>query len=196
MLRRVTAGLIVAGLAVGIWLVWPEGDAATPTSTTVSASATTTTTSAPEPSSPPAITPDAHTTTTGDAHVVETVEEAEAILRELWFGWFEGIYEQDEDRIREVVATEEQVQAAIAQFGKLEFLDRPTSEGMVISKSEILRADDRCLVVFAQLDFSTLTGARTEGVHVLRHHTGRWLFVSLWRDRGDLWEDDCAVQLS
>ena len=102
--RWAIAGLVVVGLGVGVWLLWPDGDAAGPTTTTVLAAATTTTSESIDETT---TTSAAVTTTVVESHVVETVEEAEAILRELWFGWFAGIYNQDEDRIREVVATEE-----------------------------------------------------------------------------------------
>ena len=102
-MSRGIAVAVVAGLAIAIVLLWPGSTddgppVAVPPSTTVS---TTTPTTPPAPS-----VPESTSTTAGpDEHVVETVEEAETILRELWFGWFEGIYHQDEQRIREVVAT-------------------------------------------------------------------------------------------
>ncbi|MGH8950519.1 MAG: hypothetical protein ACRDX9_03750, partial [Acidimicrobiia bacterium] len=99
MIRRLIAGLIVVGLAVGIWALWPRGES-DPTPTTLPIAVETTTTTQVT------TTTSAATTTTDGSHVVTTVEEAEAILRDLWFGWFEGIYNQDEDRIREVVGTQ------------------------------------------------------------------------------------------
>ncbi len=152
---------------------------ASPSTTSTGPEATTTTTVAA-------------TTTTSDSHVVETVEEAEAILRELWFGWFEGIYNQDEDRIREVVATEEQVAEGKAAFGA-GFTAPPSLEGIVLTDLEILRSDDKCLVVWAKLDVTAFRGPGmvTDGVTVLRYHDGQWLFLSEWKYRGDLWAQDC-----
>jgi hypothetical protein len=89
-IRWTVAGLIVVGLLVGIWMVWPREETSTPT-TTPQAAGTTTTESTTTTASV--------TTTTVDplqVREVETVEQAEAILRELWFGWFEGIYNEDE----------------------------------------------------------------------------------------------------
>ncbi|MEA1902087.1 MAG: hypothetical protein U9N56_01015, partial [Actinomycetota bacterium] len=102
-MAKAVAGLIVVGMVVSIWMLWPRGDPVSPTTTALVAVGSTTIT----PTTPTSTTVVTSTSTTETTHVVETVEEAEAILRELWFGWFEGIYSQDEDRIREVVATEE-----------------------------------------------------------------------------------------
>jgi hypothetical protein len=128
--------LIVVGLIFGIWLVWP-GDQDPSSTTTPEAAETTTTESV-------TTTKQATTTTTLDplqVPDVETVQQAEAILRELWFGWFEGIYNQDEDRIREVVATEEQVEEAREAFGEMEFIEPPDKEGFSFEGTEILRSD-------------------------------------------------------
>ena len=125
MIRRLVVGLIVVGLAVGIWALWPREDS-DPSPTTVPTAAetttttlvTTTTTAAPS------------TSTTEATHVVASVEEAEEILRALWFGWFEGIYNQDEDRIREVVGTQAMLDSARSQFGVMEFA-APTAEAIL-----------------------------------------------------------------
>jgi len=190
MVRRLIAGLVVVGLAIGVWLLWPEGDLAV--STTTSAVATPTTVPVtPTSSAPPAITPDPSTTsTTEDSHVVETVEEAEAILRELWFGWFEGIYNQDEDRIREVVATEESVSAAKESFG-IEFPEAPSPSSISFTNTEILRSDKECLAGWPTMVLSGFREGSTEGVNVLRMKDGEWIRLSLWALQDDLWEDDC-----
>src|SRR3990172_2759115 len=98
MIRRLVAGLIVVGLAIGVWALWPRGEPDPSPTTTVNAVASTTTTTT--------VANLTTTSTTAESHVVTTVEEAEAVLRQLWLGWFEGIYNQDEERIREVVATQ------------------------------------------------------------------------------------------
>ena len=118
MTRRLVVGLIVVGLAVGIWALWPR-ESADPSPTTVPTAVETTTTAlVTTTTAVPA------TSTTETTHVVATVEEAEEILTGLWFGWFEGIYNQDEDRIREVVGTQAMLDAARAQFGVMEFEGR------------------------------------------------------------------------
>ncbi|MFZ0013772.1 MAG: hypothetical protein WAL25_06600, partial [Acidimicrobiia bacterium] len=82
------------------------------------------------------------TTTTAevDSHVVTTVTEAEEILRELWFGWFEGIYDQDEDRIREVVILEQTVETARESFDTT-FEARPEEGDVQFAGTEILQSD-------------------------------------------------------
>jgi hypothetical protein len=129
------------------------------------------------------------------SRVVETVEEAEAILRELWFGWFEGIYLEDEDRIREVVATEEQVEQARQQFGVMDFEAVPVAAAITFSATEILRSDSECLAVWSTLNLIELREGTSENVHVLRRHDGRWLHLGLWTHRRDLWESDCDSAL-
>jgi hypothetical protein len=187
-MRRVIAALIVVGLAVGVLVLWPRPVAeenvdseALGSATTTSAVVTTTTTTRT-------------TSTTGEeSHVVETVEEAEEILRELWFGWFEGIYNQDEDRIREVVGTQALLDAALAQFGVMEFSAQPTIAAVVLSEVEILRSDQECLAVWA-IAASEFRAGSIEGVHVFRPD-GRWLLINTWPLRNDLWEADCDVVL-
>ena len=111
MIRRLVAGLIVVGLAVGIWALWPrENSDPSPTTVPTAIETTTTTLVTTTTAAPP-------TSTTEETHVVASVEEAEEILRTLWFGWFEGIYNQDEDRIREVVGSPGRSMLRVAQFG-------------------------------------------------------------------------------
>ena len=185
--RQLIAGLIVVGLAVGVWVLWPKGDSDTTTTTPVplaqaaTTSSTTTTTTNP--------------TTLPDSQVVTTVEEAEEILRELWFGWFEGIYNQDEDRVWEVVGTDAQIEAAIDQFGQLEMTSSPTPQALKIDEIEILRSDSHCLALWAAVQADFRPGS-TEGVHVLRMRDSAWVSVSFWAFRGDLWEQDCDALLS
>ncbi|MGH8951052.1 MAG: hypothetical protein ACRDX9_06490, partial [Acidimicrobiia bacterium] len=128
-------------------------------------------------------------------HVVTTVEEAEAILRDLWFGWFEGIYNQDEDRIREVVGTQAMLDAAKEQFGLMEFSEPPSSSDIGYSNSEVLRSDEGCLVVWTETTLTGFNEATTTDVHVMRFANDAWVLVSLWRERNDLWDADCEAQL-
>ena len=190
MIRRLLAGLIVVGLAVGIWALWPRAGS-DPTPTTLPVAAETTTTTQATTSTTAAAT----TSTTEDSHVVTTVEEAEEILRDLWFGWFEGIYNQDETRIREVVGTQAMLDAAREQFGVMEFQSAPSTHHLVYSQSEILRADEGCLVIWTTTTVSNFMEASTTDVHVLRIVRGDWTLVSLWQERNDLWEGDCDAQL-
>jgi hypothetical protein len=183
----------VVGLAVGVWALWPRDDPGATTTTVANTSST-------SPTSNPTTTTEVTTTSSGavgDPDIIETVEEAEEVLRELWFGWFEGIYNQDEDRIKEVVASQSQLDAAIAAFGVATFTAEPTLEGILLSDIEILRADEECTAIWAKLDVSAFRGpgSQTEGVHIFRRTDDRWKSVSTWTRRNDLWEQDCEAQL-
>ena len=95
--------------------------------------------------------------------MVTSVEEAEEILRELWFGWFEGIYNQNEDRIREVVVLEETVETAKESFG-VEFLAAPRADDLAFGETEILRSDEECLAVWTVLQVSGFRVGESGGV--------------------------------
>jgi hypothetical protein len=129
--------------------------------------------------------------------VVATVENAEAILRNLWFGWFEGIYNQDEARIREVVGTQSMLDAAREQFGVMAFSAPPSAEALTIEQLAILRSDDGCLVVWVTggAPFIDAPSNSVMSVEVMRWSRESWVLVSTWRNREDLWEADCEGQL-
>ncbi len=193
MIRRLVAGLIVVGLAVGIWALWPREDSdTTPTTPPVAVETTTTTTTLVTSTTV------AGTTTTSEdgSHVVSTVEEAESILRELWFGWFEGIYNQDEERIKEVVGTQAMLDQARTSFGA-EFTGVPMEEEITLTAMELLRADEQCLAVWATIDVSAFRGegAVSDNVVVVRRDGSAWKLATTWTNRNDLWEADCDSQL-
>ncbi|MFP3881822.1 MAG: hypothetical protein ACLFRT_05320 [Actinomycetota bacterium] len=193
-MRRVIAALIVLGLAIGVVLLWPEATTEETPDTLAGPTTSTSTSTSTPPTSTTTTVPNS-TTTTADSHVVETVEEAEAILRELWFGWFEGIYNEDEDRIREVVGNPKQVDLAVSQFGVMGFESRPTRSGINMKDTELLHTDDQCLAVWSEIDATSIVGQTNDGVHVFRRKGDSWLFVSQWAFREDRWEDDCQSQL-
>ena len=191
MIRRLLAGLIVVGLAVGIWALWPRaGSDPTPTTLPVAAGTTTTTRATTSTTAP------ATTSSTEDSHVVTTVEEAEEILRALWFGWFEGIYNQDETRIREVVATQAMLDAARAAF-EAPFSSAPTSDGVILKEPELLLADESCLVVWATIDVSSFRGEGSESptLTVARRMDNSWKLATTWTHKEDLWQGDCESEL-
>lgn len=193
MIRRLIAGLIVVGLGVGVWALWPRGDSdTTPTTVPTAVESTTASTNTVATSTSAVNT----TTTTDDSIVVTTVEEAEAILRELWFGWFEGIYNQDEDRIREVVGTQAMLDAARASFGA-EFTRAPTEGDINFASTELLRTDQQCIAVWATIDVSAFRGEGSTSINlvVLRRDGARWKLATTWTNRNDRWEADCDSQL-
>jgi hypothetical protein len=193
MARTAIVGLFAVVLAIGVWFLWPRGESASPAATTVLA-VQPTTTRASDITTSTILT--STTETASESHVVETVEEAEEILRELWFGWFEGIYNQDEDRIREVVATEEFLSAGIEAFDTLEFTSPPTPEAIRFLEANLLLATDKCIAIWSISDTSFLAaGPPREGLEILRRVHDKWRLLSSWAEREDLWEQDCEAQL-
>jgi hypothetical protein len=189
---KVIAVLIAVGLAIGVWWLWPRGESADPVATTVLAAEPTTTATDVFTST----TPTSTTLANSESHVVETVEEAEEILRELWFGWFEGIYNQDEDRIREVVATEEFLNAGIEAFEALEFTSPPTREAISFDDTELLEATAECIAIWTTGTVEFLgTNRENTGVDVLRRTNNTWQILSTWLYKDDLWQADCESRL-
>lgn len=182
MARLAVAVAVVIALAVGVWMLWPDDERGATTTEPLAASTTTSSPTTTEPAP----------TTTEDDHIVETVAEAEEILREIWFAWFEGIYNQDKDRIREVVVTEEQVEDAVQRFGESEFSRKPESSDISFSGTEILQSDKECVAVWTRVVLTGFREGSSEGVHILRRSRDKWLLHTLWRHRNDLWQTDCA----
>lgn len=192
-MRRVIAALVITALAVGVVLLWPRST--TDDAPTTLADATTTTSTTPTTTT--TTTAAVSTTTTTDepeSNVVDTVEEAEAILTELWFGWFEGIYNEDEERIREVVVLEETVETARESFGT-EFDRAPQPEDITFNDTEILRADEDCLAVWTTLSLTGFRDGESAGVEIVRWTSDGWKSLSTWTSRSDLWEADCESSL-
>lgn len=189
-MRRIVGVLIAIALGIGVFVLWPRSTDDAPPNTEASGTSTTTTTTEATTTS----TTDGTTTTTEESHVVETVEEAETILRELWFGWFEGIYNQDEERIREVVATQHQFELALDQFSSMSFDDEPSPNDISYAETQILQATEDCTVIFTRATFTDFTQATTSDVHVLRW-LDDWKIFSLWAFPDDLWEGDCEAEL-
>jgi hypothetical protein len=190
-MRKVIPALVIIGLALGAWLLWPR-DAGVPTTTLPEAGATSTTTSTQVTSTAP--TGISTTSTDADSHVVETVAEAEEILRQLWFGWFEGIYNEDVDRIREVVVLEETVATATQSFGS-DFAREPEPSDISFAETQIVRSDQECLAIWSELILTGFSSGRSLGLEVLRWTDHGWKSLSVWTSRSDLWEADCESSL-
>lgn len=188
-MRLIVASVVALGLAVGVWLLWPRTPEVTVASTEASGTTTTLETVPTTTSTTPST-----TSATGESTLVTTVEEAEEILQDLWFGWFEGIYNQDEDRIRAVVATEHQVRLATEQFAEMLFDRRPLASDLSYEGTQILMATNTCTVIWTTSKIEGFNSGNSSDVHVLRWNDG-WKFFSLWSLRGDLWEGDCEADL-
>ena len=193
MIRRLVAGLIVVGLAVGIWALWPREDSTTTTTTPPGAVEPTSTSSVAMSTTTIEVT----TSSGSDTHVVTTVEEAQEILRQLWFGWFEGIYNQDEERIKEVVGTQAMLDSARGAFGTLRFASPPSEDEIRFADIEILRADASCLALWisGEVGFVDVETPSVTSVEGARWTGTSWVLVSTWRYRDDIWEADCEGDL-
>src|SRR5688572_17948155 len=165
MARLAVAVAVVIALAVGVWMLWPDDERGATTTEPLAASTTTSSPTTTEPAP----------TTTEDDHIVDTVEEAEEILRDIWFAWFEGIYNQDEDRIREVVITEEQVEDAVQRFGESQFSRKPESSDISFAETEILQSDKECVAVWTRVVLTGFREGSSEGVQILRWSRDKWL---------------------
>ena len=193
-MRRTISVLVVVGLAVAVALLLMNRGGDTPPDTVAEGTTTTTvvvTTTAPRATT---TTPGVTTTNPTEVQVVETIEEAEALLRELWFGWFEGIYNEDEERIREVVVLEETVDTARESFGEV-FLTQPDRGHIAFRSTRILRSDEGCLVVETEMVLTDFREGASTSVHVIRFVDDAWRRLSLWRNVEDMWDQDCDSQL-
>jgi hypothetical protein len=188
-LRLAVAIGIVGILGVIAVLAWPRdedpgGDAAGPTATTTTAPPTTS-------STPPSTTTTTEPTTT-TISAEARIAEVEAILRDLWFGWFDAIYRKDAAALWEVVATStkhaEGVQAMeFAEFGE------PTPEGVQVEVLEILLDRTDCLVVHDRVSVGgfTIEGS-SEAVDILwPDERYGWRRATAWVNPSDLWLSDC-----
>ncbi|HEX5672559.1 MAG TPA: hypothetical protein VFY46_07515, partial [Acidimicrobiia bacterium] len=133
--RWVMAIAIVVGLGAVVAVLVQDGPS--PTTTTV---VTTTTTTDPP-------TTGTSTTTTSTTTAEQRLAEVEAILQELWFGWFDAIYRKDADAVWEVVATSQGHESGLAAMESMEFLAPPTLQEVRVTIVQILLDRQDCLVV-------------------------------------------------
>lgn len=194
-------GVIVA-LGVAVWAALSAGNDDVPTTSTVSSSSTTT-------ASTPTTTPLPTTTTSGSTTAPPTtsaptttidpearIEEVRLILEDLYYRWFDAIYRNDEEAVRDVVATSNNI-ADFREAVTTLNLERPPERGEIrVTDVEVLRDDSRCLVAFSTLDVSAWrgAGATTEGVDVLLPVSGDWRLATTWESESDLWQTDCEIE--
>lgn len=196
---RLKTGLsigVMVALAIAIWAALASGDSdPEPTTTTTTTTLATSTTTAP--------TTTTSTTTPPQTSVPDTTVNAEArreevrlILEDLYFGWFDAIYHNDEEAVREVVATSNNIEDFHQAVESLTLPSPPIRAEIQVKDVEILRDDDRCLVTYSILDVSQWRGegALSEGVNVLLPVEGEWRFGTAWTHRYDLWEADCSIE--
>lgn len=187
MARVAVAVAVVIALAAGVWILWPDDESGSTTTQPVAATSTTDIRPTTVPS----------TTTTTDAdHIVDTVEEAEEILRDFWMGWYGGFFNKDIELIRQVVATDEEAETAESRWDALTFTRAPELGDFEFTDTEILLSTSDCLAIWSEFSPPFLEPpGTTSGVQVFRKLEGEWKSLSYWRYRSDLWEEDCSVVL-
>jgi hypothetical protein len=192
---------VIAALAVAVWAALSSGEEEAPTTTTTTAPATPTST-ATTTTAAPTTTVTTVATTSSTAAPDTTVgpearlEEVRLILENLWFGWFDAIYRDDQDAVRLVIATEAGLEDFQEAATSVEYAGPPSREDVLVEDPEILRDDDQCLVVYSTLhvmEFVKEPGT-SSGVDVLWPYKGGWRRATRWGNRGDLWEQDCGAQ--
>jgi hypothetical protein len=131
----------------------------------------------------------APTTTTAE----QRIAEVEAILTDLWFGWFDAIYRDDPNSLWAVVATTPLFDAGVRAIDQLEFVGPPTIDDIKPVVDQLLLDRPDCLVVENTISMPFLTGNPTErGVNVLwPDDNGNWRFATAWVYPDDLWLADC-----
>ena len=181
--RWILATAIVVGLGALVAMLLQNNPA--PTTTTFVT--TTTTTTIPTTASSATTT----LTTTAD----QRLAEVEAILQELWFGWFDAIYRKDADALWEVVATTRGYESGLTAMESMEFLAQPTFQEVRVTTVEILLNREDCLVVENAVDLTGILGIVGDPtVNVLWPDPRYgWRFATDWSNSSDRWLDDCDV---
>ena len=178
----------MAVLALTLTLLSVQGDSSSNPSTTTLVAGPSTATS----------TSTASTTTSGATTLTTTAEqrlaEVEALLQELWFGWFDAIYRKDPDALWKVVATTRNYDAGVAAMETMTFIAPPSVEAVLFDELEILLDRADCLVVSQTLNLSDFRGPDAVGstVSVLWDDARRgFRFATDWEFPNDLWLQDC-----
>jgi hypothetical protein len=180
-MRHGVALAIVAALAVLtlIALQPPERVvvAMPPPTTTTTASAPTATTAPPT------------TTTT----VLDRRAEIAEIVRDFYFGWFDGIYREDVDTLDRVAGTNSVYEQGVAAFGKVAFTAAPTRDAVGVDVKTVLLDRPDCLVVSADIDFRSFvaTDEVMPAVDVFFRVGEGWGRAVSYRYEQELWMVAC-----
>jgi hypothetical protein len=198
---KARAGLglgVIAALAIAIWAAVSRGNGDPPpttaSTTTVATTATTTSTTIASTTSTTAATTTTPAETTVDPEA--RVEEVRQILQDLYYGWFLAIYNQDEETVRQVIATQRYLDDFRRAIAEVDYPRAPTQEDVVVTDLEILRDSNECLVTYSTIDVSRWLGdgASVTSVNVLLPVHGEWRFGTAWMYRDDLWQQDCEIE--
>lgn len=175
----------VLALALG-GLLWRNRNTAAPTpssTTTLLAIVTTSTSTSTTPTTVPA-----PTTTTEE----QRIAEVEAILTDLWFGWFDAIYREDANALWAVVATNPQYESGLTAMTELQFVEAPSTEAITVTNAEILLDRPDCLVAFYIVDFAVVSEQASPLVSVMWPDERYGMrFATHWLYANDLWLADC-----
>lgn len=193
---------VIAALVIAIWAaVSAGGDETDPPATSTTRETTTTGARSPttEENSSTTSEPSTTVTTEPTSTTVDSEarnEEVRLILQDLYYRWFDAIYRNDEDAVRQVIATGVYLNAFRDSVENMELPRAPQYDDIVIRDLELLRDTRRCLVTFATIDLTSWRGqdALTSGVNVLLPVNGGWRFATSWTNKSDLWEADCDIQ--
>ena len=156
------------------------------TTTLIAAPTTTDTTSLPSSNT------NAESTTVTTSAAQRTAE-VEALLQDLWFGWFDAIYRKDPDALWQVVATTTFHNAGVAQMESMEFIAAPTRNQVVIADLTILLDRRDCLVVENSIDMTAFRGFLGDTTVTVMWPDERYglRFATGWQFANDLWLNDC-----
>ena len=178
--RWIVAAAIVVGLAALFAVLLREDP--TPTTTTIGATASTTASTSPSTTA---------ATTTSTTTAEQRQAEVEMILQELWFGWFDAIYNKDADALWEVVATTRFHDAGIAAMESLDFSEAPIESDITIEIESLLLDRADCLVVHHQASAEFIEAVNSTVSVMWPDQQYGWRFASAWVLPGDMWLQDC-----
>ncbi|HVR32059.1 MAG TPA: hypothetical protein VMS74_05045 [Acidimicrobiia bacterium] len=92
-------------------------------------------------------------TTTTTAAPGDRDAEIEEILRDFYYGWFDGLYRHDVDTIDRIAGSQAVLEQGIGGFDRLEFTAVPTRDAIGVDVKNVLLDRADCLVVSADIDF-------------------------------------------
>ncbi|MEX2280000.1 MAG: hypothetical protein WEA76_07930 [Acidimicrobiia bacterium] len=177
-MRHGVALVIVAALAA-----FTLGALRPPEQVVVAMPVTTTTTTT-------TVLPTTTTTTTGG---VDREAEIEEILRDFYFGWFDGIYRQDVDTLDRVAGSTEVFESGVAAFGKPKYTAQPTREAVGVKVKNVLLDRPDCLVVSADIDFRSFIDIDRvmPAVDVFFRVGDRWGRAVSYQYEKEMWQFAC-----
>src|SRR5690606_2934523 len=130
-----SVGVIVT-LVIAIWVAVSSGDDEPATTTVESTTTSATTLATTTTTTPPATTAttSGSTTTPTETTVDEEarIEEVRLILEDLYFRWFDAIYRNDEEAVREAIATERYLTDFRNAVGSLDIPRQPEREDVAV----------------------------------------------------------------